>query len=532
MSSDPRHVLPKEHNSDLGAHDQEWNRLFVKKVFLDGEEYDRESIAGATGPTGPTGATGATGEPGEQGPTGPPGPTGATGATGEPGEQGPTGEPGNDGFDGESAYEVYLATTADSPPKTPSEWVDSLRGPTGSPGAKGETGDQGPAGPEGPTGPTGADSTVPGPTGPTGPTGADGIDGDAPGFPYIFDSSTAMDSDPANGRFRFNHANPGSATEVLLSDFDSESRQIFIPLMELTGPTESPYRAMVKIQKRGDPSTFFTFQLTSVSVQLATNALILRFDILSAWNGTFTEGDQFDIEIYRYGNKGDKGDKGDTGDAGIGMPSGGASGDLAYHDGSAWVRLAKGANDEVLTLAGGIPAWAAASGGGAFPAGAIADFAGGSAPTGWLLCFGQAVSRSTYAALFGVIGTTYGAGDGSTTFNLPDLRGRVTAGKDDMGGTDAERLTDSGAGHSGIDGTVLGAAGGSDRHLLTANESGLRAHSHSVVRRNQAANRGTGDANTASGVEAINTGVAGPLDALHEHTNVQPTLVLNKIIKY
>lgn len=70
----------------------------------------------------------------------------------------------------------------------------------------------------------------------------------------------------------------------------------------------------------------------------------------------------------------------------------------------------------------------AASGGGV-PSGAITAYAGASAPTDWLLCDGSAVSRSTYASLFAAIGTTYGAGDGSTTFNLPDLRGRVAVGK-------------------------------------------------------------------------------------------------------
>jgi len=60
------------------------------------------------------------------------------------------------------------------------------------------------------------------------------------------------------------------------------------------------------------------------------------------------------------------------------------------------------------------------------PPGVVLPFAGTSAPAGFLLCGGQAVSRATYAALFAAIGTTFGAGDGSTTFNLPDLRGRAT----------------------------------------------------------------------------------------------------------
>ena len=62
------------------------------------------------------------------------------------------------------------------------------------------------------------------------------------------------------------------------------------------------------------------------------------------------------------------------------------------------------------------------------PLGSIKMYAGTTAPEKWLFCRGQAVSRTTYAKLFEVIGTTYGAGDGSTTFNLPDLRDRMPIG--------------------------------------------------------------------------------------------------------
>lgn len=74
------------------------------------------------------------------------------------------------------------------------------------------------------------------------------------------------------------------------------------------------------------------------------------------------------------------------------------------------------------------------------PAGMMTPFAGSVAPTGWLFCDGSAVSRTTYAALFSAIGTLWGAGDGSTTFNLPDMRGRVPAGIDNLGGAAANRL--------------------------------------------------------------------------------------------
>lgn len=74
------------------------------------------------------------------------------------------------------------------------------------------------------------------------------------------------------------------------------------------------------------------------------------------------------------------------------------------------------------------------------PVGSILPYGGSSSPNSdWLLCYGQAVSRSTYSTLFAVLGTAYGVGDGSTTFNLPDLRGRVPVGKDNMGGSAANR---------------------------------------------------------------------------------------------
>jgi microcystin-dependent protein len=92
-------------------------------------------------------------------------------------------------------------------------------------------------------------------------------------------------------------------------------------------------------------------------------------------------------------------------------------------------------------------------------------FFGTTAPnSSFVFPFGQAISRTTYSALFALLSTTYGTGDGSTTFNVPDLRGRVVAGRDDMGGSAASRLTNSG---SSIIGTTLGAAGGGETQILT-----------------------------------------------------------------
>ena len=73
------------------------------------------------------------------------------------------------------------------------------------------------------------------------------------------------------------------------------------------------------------------------------------------------------------------------------------------------------------------------------PAGSVIAFAGNTAPSGWLECDGSAVSRSTYANLFSAIGTAFGVGDGTTTFNLPDLRGEFVRGWDNGRGVDSGR---------------------------------------------------------------------------------------------
>lgn len=97
-----------------------------------------------------------------------------------------------------------------------------------------------------------------------------------------------------------------------------------------------------------------------------------------------------------------------------------------------------------------------------------------SAPSGWVLPYGQTLSRATYADLWTIAQTEiaagnafYNNGDGSTTFGIGDLRGRVVAGKDNMGGTAANRLTSSGTGFAT---TTLGAAGGTETVTLTISQ--------------------------------------------------------------
>lgn len=181
------------------------------------------------------------------------------------------------------------------------------------------------------------------------------------------------------------------------------------------------------------------------------------------------------------------------------------------------------------------------------PVGVIEAFAGVNAPAGWLFCDGSAVSRIQYPELFSALGTTYGSGDGSTTFNLPDLRGRVPAGKDNMGGVAANRLT---SGNSGIAATSLGAVGGDERlhqHTHTQN-----AHTHGnnssggiggygIMRRSAGENLTIAATDATYGEpDIVNPPIAVSIynaTATNQNTgsgnsqNVQPTLVVNYIIK-
>lgn len=158
-----------------------------------------------------------------------------------------------------------------------------------------------------------------------------------------------------------------------------------------------------------------------------------------------------------------------------------------------------------------------------FPPGVTIPYAGSSAPAGWVLCQGQALSRTTFSALFAIIGTTYGPGNGSTTFNIPDLRGRFVAGKDDMGGVAANRLTGT---SGGVNGSVLGASGGAETHVLTIAE--MPAHSHTVLAAFVTGNSEGGSGDNEATNQTRTTSTVGSNVA---HNNVPPALVLNYIIK-
>lgn len=176
------------------------------------------------------------------------------------------------------------------------------------------------------------------------------------------------------------------------------------------------------------------------------------------------------------------------------------------------------------------------------PTGTVLAYAGTTAPVGYLACAGQGVSRASYAALFGAIGTAYGLGDGSTTFNVPDLRCRAPIGWDvsPVAGP-TNRVT---AGVSGINAGLIGSAGGSEytqthTHGATSIVSDP-GHAHAgVTRRGSAVNMASSFApaldidNVTTDVANTNISVSTSIGTAGAGAaqNVQPSLVLYYIIK-
>lgn len=162
--------------------------------------------------------------------------------------------------------------------------------------------------------------------------------------------------------------------------------------------------------------------------------------------------------------------------------------DFIYHNGTSW---GKKSITEIM------------------PSGVIFPYGAATAPTGFLLCDGTAISRTEHADLFSIIGTTYGSGDGSTTFNVPNIKGRIPVGLDS-----AQTEFDA-----------LGETGGAKTHTLT--ESEMPAHTHDVSGGSTNASIG-GFGNFAGGSSGATSSSTGGGNA---HNNLQPYIVLNYIIK-
>ena len=154
------------------------------------------------------------------------------------------------------------------------------------------------------------------------------------------------------------------------------------------------------------------------------------------------------------------------------------------------------------------------------PIGAMFIWLTDTAPNGWLLCYGQEISRVNYGKLFALIGTTFGNGDGVNTFNLPDLRGRIPVGQDDMGGVSADRVTNAQA-------DTIGGSEGAENHTLTIAET--PSHNHTI----KAGCTGTvaDDIDKFEGTATDENMSTTSIGGGGSHNNVQPYLTTNYIIR-
>lgn len=123
------------------------------------------------------------------------------------------------------------------------------------------------------------------------------------------------------------------------------------------------------------------------------------------------------------------------------------------------------------------------------PSGTVIAFAGATAPSGWLLCNGSAISRTTYSALFTAIGSAHGSGDGSTTFHLPDYRGRFLRGVDGLAGVDPDKASRTAMATGGNTGNAVGSVQGDEN----------KPHAHFVHSSDNPNNVPTNSTNTLAG---------------------------------
>lgn len=155
------------------------------------------------------------------------------------------------------------------------------------------------------------------------------------------------------------------------------------------------------------------------------------------------------------------------------------------------------------------------------PIGGFLDYSSLTVPnSNFVLPYGQAISRTTYAVYFAMVGTTFGVGDGSTTFNIIDVRGRTFAGLDNMGGVAAGRVTSA---NSGFDGTVLGAAGGAE--VVTLARSALPNVSPTVT----VTDLGHGHNTHNNWTQEFPAGASGARNTLETNTSVDGTTTNNPV---
>jgi microcystin-dependent protein/plastocyanin len=374
---------------------------------------------GATGPQGPIGLTGPAGATGAIGPQGPIGLTGLTGPTGATGPQGPIGLTGAQGIQGDTGPQGEqgpIGLTGATGPQ----------GPIGLTGPAGATGASGPQGPIGLTGPAGAT----GPVGAIGATGAQGIAGTNGLNALIKTTTEATGANCTNGGTKIETGLDANANDVLESGeiITSLTRYVCNGTNAISSSSTShiilvgtnyfsPEYLRVNV---GDTVKFVWVNGIHSSTSAATSGT-------DSWNVILSSSNQLYQEVINN------------------------TGNHQFSD------QVSGITGLITTLDNGLT-----------PPGTISAFAGNIIPVGWKICDGSAIARTSYYDLFLTIGTNWGQGDGSTTFNLPDLRGRFLRGVDGAAGNDTDANTR----------TALNTGGNIGNNVGSYQSDELKAHNH------------------------------------------------------
>jgi len=420
---------------------------------LKGDKGD-QGLQGNIGPQGPQGIKGDTGSQGPKGDQGIQGPIGLTGATGAAGlgmnikgtvptsaSLPATGNAQGDAYIADDTSHVWVWDATGDPDK----WVDAgdIQGP------QGEVGPIGPQGPVGPAGPKG-DQGIQGPQGPVGGIGPQGIQGPVGATGGIGPQGIKGDAGPQG------EAGPEGPQGI-------------------QGPQGSPDTAAQVLAK--------LVTVDGVGSQLDA-------DVLDGQDGIFY--------LNRANHTGTQ-TMATISDLAPALAAKAPLADPVFTGNPQAPTPAFGDNDKSIATTEFVQAALVAG----VPSGAVMYFARNTPPTGWLKANGALVSRVTYAALFTAIGTTFGVGDGSTTFGLPDMRGEFVRGWDD--------------GRTVDNGRVFGSAqlGGveSHTHTFSATSAGRSAaHTHAVS--------GTTAAETTEHTHSFSdaSSVTGGVSANHTHT--------------
>lgn len=415
---------------------------------INGSTYNGGHVRGDTGPTGPQGPQGIQGvkgdkgDTGAQGPMGPTGLTGPQGPTGDTGPQGPTGDTGPQGIQGIQGPQGPMGPQGE-------QGIQGVKGDTGDTGPTGATGPQGPQGPQGiqgiqgDPGPTGATGPA-GPTGPTGPGvptgGTEGqilaknsatdydtlwIDNYTPQVKHIVMNKTGT-TIPKGSVVYISGAN-GTNMLISLADADTEatsSKTMGITESAITNGSEG-YVVTEGLLDGLNTSTATAGQsvwLSSTAGQFVYGSPPAE-PAHSVYLGVVTRVQSINGEIFVHIQNGLELDE----LHGVSIESTLADNEVLVYDSSTSLWKNKTANEAGISVVGHthddryyteseVNTLIAA----AVPTGTMLTWSTDTAPSGYLLCDGTAVSRITYAALFAVVGTSYGAGNGSTTFTLPN----------------------------------------------------------------------------------------------------------------